>query len=257
MTSRSTDEHPGERLTDGGREEGWTAGTDHLGDGTHPPLAVDVDGTLTGPDRAVDPRVLAVLRGWRAPVVIATGKALPYPVGLCEFVGIPRTVIAENGGVAFVHETDDLLVIGDRTAAQAVADEYRAAGHDLGWGAADLVNRWRETEIAASRDAPLEPLEEIAAEHGLEVVDTGFAYHVKSPDVSKGGALERVAPTLDRMAGEFVAVGDSQNDVSTFEAAGRSYAVGNADAAAREAADVVLDAGYADGFLDAVARITE
>jgi len=220
-----------------------------------PPLAVDIDGTLTGPDRAVDPRVFAVLREWSAPVVLATGKALPYPVALCEFLGIDRTAIAENGGVAFVHETDDLLVLGDRAAAQAVVDEYVAAGHDLGWGAQDLINRWRETEVAVNRDAPLEPLRRIAADHGLEVVDTGFAYHVKSPDVSKGRALESVAEKLGNEPEEFVAVGDSINDVSTFEAAGQSFAVGNADEAARGAADVVVDGEYAEGFLDAVERI--
>jgi len=220
-----------------------------------PPLAVDIDGTLTGPDRAVDPRVMDVLREWPAPVVVATGKALPYSVGLCEFVGIPRTVIAENGGVAFVDATDDLLYLGDRAAAEAAVEAYREAGHSLGWGAHDLVNRWRETELVASRDAPLEPLERAAAEQGLEVIDTGFAYHVKSPGVSKGRALVDVAERLDRDPAAFVAIGDSVNDVSTFDVVGRSYAVANSDDAAREAADVVVDGEYADGFLDAVERI--
>jgi len=196
-----------------------------------------------------------VLREWPAPVVVATGKALPYPVGLCEFVGIPRTVIAENGGVAFVDATDDLLYLGDRAAAEAAVEAYREAGHSLGWGAHDLVNRWRETELVASRDAPLEPLERAAAEQGLEVIDTGFAYHVKSPGVSKGRALVDVAERLDRDPAAFVAIGDSVNDVSTFDVVGRSYAVANSDDAAREAADVVVDGEYADGFLDAVERI--
>ncbi|WP_436911822.1 phosphoglycolate phosphatase [Halosimplex marinum] len=220
-----------------------------------PPLAVDIDGTLTDEDRAVHPPVLSVLREWDAPVVLATGKALPYPVALCEFAGVERTVVAENGGVAFVHATDDLLFLGDREAAQRVVDEYVETGHDLGWGSHDLVNRWRETEVAVSREAPLEPLQRIAADHGLEVVDTGFAYHVKSPDVSKGRALEAVAERLDRDPGEFVAVGDSINDVSTFEVAGRSFAVANADEPARETADVVLDAAYGEGFLEAVERV--
>ncbi|MFB6140212.1 MAG: phosphoglycolate phosphatase [Halosimplex sp.] len=222
-----------------------------------PPLAVDIDGTLTDENRAVYPPVLPVLREWDAPVVLATGKALPYPVALCEFAGRERTVVAENGGVAFVDATDDLLFLGDRAAAQTVVDEYVEAGHDLGWGAHDLINRWRETEVAVDRDAPLEPLQRIAADRGLEVVDTGFAYHVKSPDVSKGTALRAVADRLDRDPGEFVAVGDSINDVSTFEVAGRSFAVGNADEPARETADVVLDAEFGEGFLEAVERVRD
>jgi phosphoglycolate phosphatase (TIGR01487 family) len=228
--------------------------TRHPLGGVTPPLAVDIDGTITDAGRNVDPRVFAVLREWGAPVVVATGKALPFPFALCEFAGIRRNVVAENGGIAYVQAADDLVVAGDDERARAVAEEYRAAGHDLGWGRTDMVNRWRETELVVHRSRPLEPLERIAADHGLQVVDTGFAYHVKSPAVRKGAALTAVADRLDRDPAEFVAVGDSVNDVSTFDAVGYSYAVGNADEHAREAADIVLDAEYADGFLAAVDR---
>ncbi|EMA43429.1 phosphoglycolate phosphatase [Halococcus saccharolyticus] len=219
-----------------------------------PPLAVDIDGTLTDRNRVVDPRIFDALRGWPAPVVLATGKALPYPVALCEFVGLPTLVVAENGGVVCLDTDthDEIVAAGDRAAADRVAAAYRDAGHDLGWGSLDLVNRWRETEIAVSRDAPLAPLREIAVDHGLDVVDTGFAYHVVSPDVDKGYGLSIVADRLGRDPAEFVAIGDSANDVATFEAAGRSFAVANADEAATRAADRVTDAAYADGFLEAL-----
>ena len=118
-----------------------------------------------------------------------------------------------------------------------------------------MVNRWRETEVAVSRESPLAPLERIAADHGLEVVDTGFAYHVKSAEVSKGRALSSIAERLGRETDEFVAVGDSVNDASTFEVAGRSFAVGNADDVARAAADVVVEERYAEGFLAVVERL--
>jgi phosphoglycolate phosphatase (TIGR01487 family) len=228
------------------------------GDGrVTPPLAVDVDGTLTGPDRAIDPRVLPVLRDWDAPVVVATGKAFPYPIALCEFLALPNTVIAENGGVVSVAETEEVVITGDPDGAWAVADAYRDAGYSLGWGEADFVNRWRETEVAVSRDSPLGPLETLAAERDLEVVDTGFAYHVKAPDVTKGKGLTVVADRLGYDPDAFVAVGDSENDVSTFRVAGRAIAVANADAAAAAAADSVTDAAYADGFLEAVAAVRD
>jgi phosphoglycolate phosphatase (TIGR01487 family) len=225
------------------------------------PLAVDVDGTLTGPERALDPRALAALGEWAGPVVIATGKALPYPVALCEFAGRPVAVVAENGGVVCIGEDaaadgeGELVVEGDREAAQAVADAYADAGHDLGWGALDIVNRWRETEVAVSRDAPVEPLRELAAERGLDVVDTGFAYHVKSPAVDKGRALRTAADRLGLEGQEFVAIGDSENDAAAFRVAGRSFAVANADATAKRAADSVTDAAYSEGFLEALAAV--
>jgi phosphoglycolate phosphatase len=220
-----------------------------------PPLVVDIDGTITDRERAVDPRVLSVLREWPVPVVIATGKAFPYPVALCEFVGLPVRVIAENGGVVCIG--GEAIIEGDRAGAQAVLERYLEAGYDPGWAAADLANRWRETEVIARQEAPLEPLRELAADEGLEVVDTGFAYHVKAPGIDKGGGLVTVADRLDRDPDTFVAIGDSVNDVATFAVAGRSYAVANADDRAREAADVVVSESYAEGFLEAIEAIDE
>ena len=218
-----------------------------------PPLALDIDGTMTLPDGSVDPRVWEPLRNWDAPVVVATGKAFPYPIALCHFAGVEKRVVAENGGVAFAD--GELHELGDGDAARAAAREFVERGHDLGWGDVDLTNRWRETEVAVARSAPLEPLREIAAEHGLEVVDTGYAYHVKSPSMSKGRALERVADALGLDPGAFVAVGDSQNDVSTFAVAGTSYAVANADDEALAAADFVTDHSFSDGLFEALDEV--
>ena len=219
-----------------------------------PPLALDIDGTLTTPQGTIDPRIFELLPAWDAPVVLATGKAFPYPVALCHFMGIPQTVIAENGGVVLADE--QVSFTGDRERAQAVADDFLARGGSLGWGAADTVNRWRETEIAVDMAQNETLLRAVADEYEMEVVDTGYAYHVKTPGVEKGVGLVEVADILGLDTADFVAVGDSENDVSTFDVAGESYAVANADKKARAAADTVLDEGYMDGtlsVLDAVA----
>jgi len=217
-----------------------------------PPLAVDIDGTLTRPDKSVDPRVFDPLRAWEAPVVVATGKSLPYPIGLCEFLGIPINVVTENGGVVYVEADDELVFNGDRRAARRVADAYVEAGHDVGWGAVDLVNRWRETEVAVSRESPRGPLDDLAADEELEVVDTGYAYHVKSPTVDKGVGLRTAAERLGLRPEAFVAVGDSENDAAAFSVAGTGIAVANADETALAAADHVTESGFADGFLAAL-----
>ena len=218
-----------------------------------PPLVLDVDGTLTRPSGpGLDPRTFDALAAWDAPVIFATGKSFPYPVGLCQFVGIPERVVAENGGVVYTGER--AITTADRDGPAATAREYEAAGYDLGWGPDDTVNRWRETELAVARDQPLEPLETLAAAHGLEVVDTGYAYHVKDPAVSKGAGLETLAAAIDLDLDACVAIGDSANDVSTFERVGNSYAVANADEAARVAADEVLSTAHADGTLSVLDR---
>ena len=222
-----------------------------------PPLALDIDGTLTTPSGRIDPRVFELLPDWDAPVVFATGKAFPYPVALAHFLGRPEFVIAENGGVAYVD--GETAVLGDPTAPRAVVEAFRERGGEVGWGGGDTVNRWRETEVALSLDADEALLREVAAaaDGDVTVVDTGYAYHVKSPAASKGKALERVADALGIATEAFVAIGDSENDASTFAVAGESYAVANADATAREAADVVLDEAYMDGTETVLAALRE
>lgn len=217
------------------------------------PLVVDIDGTLSRPDRSIEGRVIDTLHDWDDPVVIATGKAFPYPVALCDYIGLPIRVIAENGGVVATEDT--VAFTGDPTAVNEFVDAYRAAGYALGWGEADLVNRWRETEVAIHRNQEREPIETIAAEYGLVVIDSGYAYHITTPEVNKGRGLERLCENLGLDAGGFVAVGDSENDVSTFKIVELSFAVANADALAREAADTVTEGAYGDGLLEALREL--
>jgi phosphoglycolate phosphatase (TIGR01487 family) len=220
-----------------------------------PPLALDIDGTLTTPEHTIAPRAFSLLAEWDAPVVLATGKAFPYPVALCQFAGIPERVVAENGGVALAD--GDLRYAGDPDRVEAAVEAFEDRGGDLGWDGVDTINRWRETEVAARRTADEELLREIATEFDLDFVDTGYAYHLKSPGVSKGSALGGVAELLGYDPATFVAVGDSENDVSTFDVVGESYAVANADETATEAADHVLDSGYVGGTLDALRAVRD
>ncbi len=218
-----------------------------------PPIVVDIDGTLSRADRSIEGRVVDAVREWPEPVVVATGKAFPYPVALCDFVGIPPRVIAETGGV--VYADDRVRFEGDPAACERFVDRLAEAGFDLGWGEVDVLNRWRETEIAINRGVPRAVVDEHAAAEGLQVVDSGYAYHVTAPEVSKGRALRTLCSMVDLDPADLVAVGDSENDVSTFAVVGESYAVANADDRALDAADHVTDGTYGDGLLEALDAI--
>jgi hydroxymethylpyrimidine pyrophosphatase-like HAD family hydrolase len=76
-----------------------------------------------------------------------------------------------------------------------------------------------------------------------------------TPGVEKGDGLRSVAAALGVDPADFVAVGDSENDVSTFAVAGESFAVANADDRARAAADHVTEGSHMDGTLEALASL--
>ena len=217
------------------------------------PLALDIDGTITTPDGRIDPRAVSELRDWNGPVVLATGMAFPYPVVLCRFLGIPQIVIAENGGIVYVE--GDVYAEGDRETAWKVIDEYQERGGDTDWGRESPINRWRQTEAVVSPNADEELLRSVVKNYEMDVVFTGYAYHVKKPGLNKGKGLQSICDLMELDPESFSAVGDSANDVEMFEIAGESFAVANADDSAREAAKKVLENEFMDGTLSVLEEL--
>lgn len=220
-----------------------------------PPLALDIDGTLTRAAGGIDPAIFPALRRWEAPIVLTTGKSFPYPIALCHYADIPERVVAENGGVVCIDDTLELRGPADRIAAvrRALGDDEI----DLGWGDVDLVNRWRETELAVDRTVSRTRLATIAARFDLEVVDSNYAYHVKDPAVTKATGIERAAELLNLDLDEVVAIGDSENDVELFERVGYAVALANATEVAKCAADEVAPEGFAQGALAVLDRLAD
>ncbi|MFD1640834.1 phosphoglycolate phosphatase [Halohasta litorea] len=214
------------------------------------PVAIDIDGTMTQPDGGIDPKLFDILHDWPEPVVIATGKAFPYPVALCEFIGIPTQVVAENGGVACTD--DSVAILGDGKAARNAVYSFESAGYDIQRGDNDLHNRWRETEVSVATTVDVSVLSEFAEAHGQTVVDTGYSYHVKSPSISKAGGLAYVAEELGLETTDFVAIGDSENDSEMFDVCKYSFSVANCDASAEAAADEVTDSPFSAGTIEAL-----
>lgn len=217
------------------------------------PIVVDIDGTMSRPDRSISGRIIDALHHWNGPIVIATGKAFPYPIALSGFIGIEPLVIAENGGV--IATTNAVQSTRDTDALSAFRDDYQQAGYDFGWEPTDYANRWRETEIAINRSNALDPIEDYASQHGLVVIDSGYAYHVHPTGSDKGTALELLAEELGHSPSDFVAIGDSENDVPLFRVVTDSYAVANAHPVAKDAATTITTKRYGAGLLEALASI--
>ncbi len=91
----------------------------------------------------------------------------------------------------------------------------------------------------------------------LELVDTGFAVHIKSRRISKGTGLRRVAGLMGLDTKDFVAMGDSPNDIEMLRASGFGVAVGNANPALKEVADMVTEGEHGAGVAEAVRYLKE
>ena len=84
------------------------------------------------------------------------------------------------------------------------------------------------------------------------MVDTKYAIHIKSTKINKGVGLMKLASMMGLKSEDFVAIGDSENDVEMFEVSGFGIAVGNGDEIIKEAADYVTEASFGDGTVEAL-----
>ncbi|MDD1668086.1 MAG: phosphoglycolate phosphatase [Methanomicrobiales archaeon] len=220
-------------------------------------VACDVDGTITGRNRRISLAAIASIRDLvdrGVEVVLSSGNTACFLDALARMIGTTGTVIAENGGAWRIGFTGPLQVEGDRApvlaAYRALEEFYRGRGIILD----PYSERYRFSDVAFARTVPPDEVREFVRDRGVKVIDTGFALHLQSKGISKGLALTRLAAGMGIPLEEFLAVGDSENDVEMIEAAGIGVAVANAGEAVKAAADYVTEKGDGDGFAEAVAR---
>jgi phosphoglycolate phosphatase len=220
-------------------------------------VACDVDGTITDRKRRVSTAAIACIRGLveqGVEVVLASGNTACFLDALARAFGTSGTIIAENGGVYRIGFSGDLRIMGDRsvsTRAYRVLDEYyRGKGVAL-----ELFGeKYRFSDVAFARTVPLEEVRRVMRHQGVKVLDTGFAIHLQPEGISKGLALRKLAADLGIPVEEFLAVGDSENDLEMIEAAWIGVAVANARDVVKAASDYVAEKGDGDGFVEAVER---
>ncbi len=113
-------------------------------------------------------------------------------------------------------------------------------------------------EIGLRRDFDVEMARELLKEFpGVEIVDTGFAVHIKSKRINKGTGLKRIAKMMGLDAREFVAIGDSPNDIEMLKVSGFGVAVGNAHPEVKRVARMVTKGEYGAGVAEAVGELKE
>jgi phosphoglycolate phosphatase len=217
-------------------------------------LIVDIDGTLTGPDRVLDPEAAALLRTLDAEgleVILATGNVLPVSLAIHRSLGLRGPIVCENGGMLYrkVGGYDRVQRLADRRPAWAA---YRAA-REAGLPVRRLfTDRWRETEVALEPNMSVAAIARAIRGMGVRVESTGFAFHLMSHGAGKRPALDRILQELDLPWSQCLAAGDGDNDVGMLRAAGWGVSFPNGSLRARNAARYVSRASYAHGFVEAL-----
>ena len=209
-------------------------------------LAVDIDGTLTDKKRVLNCRAVEALRKLKIKVVLATGNISCFARAVAKMIGVSDIVIAENGGVVRFGYDEDDVVLGDREkclrALEILRRHFKVELLDF---------EYRKAEVCLRRNFPIEEARKILPED-VRIVDTGFAYHIIDANVSKGKALKFIADRLGLDVKDFVAIGDSENDVEMLEVAGFGVAVANADEKLKDVADLVTSKPNGDGVVEAL-----
>lgn len=213
-------------------------------------IVVDIDGTITYSDRSIDCRAVEALRGVKVPVVIATGNVLCFARAASKLVGTGGLIIAENGGVV-----ECGTVESDTSYMKMCEEAFNLLNIHFPLERLDRENRI--TEIGLRRNFDVKKARELLMVFPeLDIVDTGFAVHIKSRSINKGTGLKQLAELMGISAQDFVAIGDSPNDIEMLKASGFSVAVGNAHPDVKSAANMVTRGEHVAGVAEAIQYIS-
>lgn len=220
-------------------------------------LAVDIDGTLTFKDRRLDTEgVEAIHRAESAGirVVIATGNILAFAEAAAVMMGTSGPLIAEDGGIVFDPATEKEYLLGNR-----VDPDRGLAALEKVYGKLEQTrsSAYRLTGITIRRKISVEDAQRVMNQEGLPLValDSGFAIHLRSPEVNKGNALRKVSSITKVLLLEIAAIGDGPNDVEMLKSAGLSYAVANSVEQVKLSSMHVTRSPHGKGVAEAVDEI--
>ena len=220
-------------------------------------LLTDIDGTITTPDRRICTGSIELIRSLidsGTEVVLASGNTSCFMDALSKMIGTHGTFIAENGGVFRIGFTGEPVIRGNqavvRSALKTVQDHFLEKGIIL-----NLYSpAYRFSDLAFARTVSSDEVRMVLRDQPVQVIDTGYAIHLQVPGINKGTALLELAEQMGLSPADFLAIGDSVNDIQMLKTAGIGITVANAHPDTKEAAQYVSKKEYGDGFVEAVEK---
>ena len=219
-------------------------------------LLTDIDGTITTPDRRINTGSIETIRSLidsGIEVVLASGNTSCFMDALCKMIGTKGTFIAENGGVFRIGFTGPLVIRGDqvavKTALKIVQDHFLEQGISL-----DLSPTYRFSDQAFARTVPADEVRWYSVITRYRSLIPAYAIHLQTPGINKGTALVELAREMGLVPADFLAIGDSLNDIQMLKTAGIGITVANAHPDTKAVAQYIAGKEYGDGFVEAVEK---
>ncbi len=220
-------------------------------------IAIDIDGTITFFDRKLDTLAVDALRKAEAAgvkVSLATGNILLFAEAAAVLVGASGPIIAEDGGIVFDQVSKKEKLLGDRKE----VDKGLAILRKRFWPLKETRNSpQRLTGLTFEKTVSVADVQKVLSGEGLNLiaVDSGFAIHIREPQLNKGSALKEVSAMTGIPLKDIAAIGDGPNDVEMLRAAGVSFAVANAPNVVKEASTSATKSAHGKGVAEAVDSI--
>jgi Cof subfamily protein (haloacid dehalogenase superfamily) len=255
-------------------------------------IAIDVDGTLLNSDfglsEGIEETLEAISTEGILPVLI-TGRTAMVITPLLQRLAVSPYYISD-GGACVAHASEGIIALNPVRRVDAELITRLAREHDLGLCFHEMdgmcceldeetLERMRrvlsieltrvQDVLVSSRGDPVKIT--IFGDHAqLRKLDqalqatacrihTTFAgpiyLEITSQGVSKGNALKVLADHLGIGHQKILAVGDQENDLSTFQVAGYAVAMGNAPQVVKQAADFVTRTNDEGGLAIALQRL--
>ena len=216
-------------------------------------VIIDIDGTLTDEKRRLSCGAAEIIRNMDIPVILASGNILCFVKCASKLIGASDIMIAENGGVISMGYDGPVYVKGDK---ERCKNAFILLKTHL--KLEELDGSQRRSEIALRRNFDIQAARDILVMkgiHDIEMVDTGFAVHIKTTEVNKGTGLAQVAALMKINPKDFAAIGDSANDIEMLKAAGLGFAVANSHPDLKDVADRVTAGSHGKGAIEAMEYI--
>lgn len=211
-------------------------------------VVLDVDGTITDQKRIISTNVIIALRkimDSNVIVSLVSGNVIPAMYALKIFLGINGPVLGENGGIML--DENDITTYFSMEKPKVFFDyiSKKTSATEI------ITNRWRESSVGfQAEDEDIPKIAEEAVNYEVDIVSSGFSWHILNKGQNKGFGLKVLKEKLNIADDEILVIGDSDNDISMFINTVHRATMSNGTDMLKEKSEYVSDLSNGDGLVD-------